>query len=110
MRGHDPMPRIFRYPAALTPLAIRQCTFTVQPPSRTFQFSASLLEAGTITLPIGPNHSIGLGKGEDKWIDLDEPHVARLNAMQVSEAMAWVMYHPDSGLKSFMGAVRPAAS
>ncbi len=24
-----------------------------------------LLEAGTITLPIGPNHSIGLGKRKD---------------------------------------------
>ena len=39
-----------------------------------------LLEPGTITLPIGPNHSIGPGKGEDKRIDLDESHVARLNA------------------------------
>ena len=69
-----------------------------------------LLEAGTITLPIGPNHSIGLGKREDKRIDLDESHVARLNAMQVSEAMVWVLCHPDSGLKSFVDAVRPAAS
>ena len=41
---------------------------------------APLFEAGTITLPIGPNHSIGLGKGEDKRIDLDESDVARLNA------------------------------
>ena len=41
-----------------------------------------LLEPGTITLPIGPNHSIGPGKGEDKRIDLDESHVARLNARQ----------------------------
>lgn len=64
-----------------------------------------LLEAGTITLPIGPNHSIGLGKGGDKWIDLDEPHVAGLNAVQVSEAMTWVMYHPNSGLRSFVDAV-----
>ena len=36
------MPRISRYPAALTPVAIRQCTFPVRPPSRTFQFSASI--------------------------------------------------------------------
>lgn len=69
-----------------------------------------LLEAGTITLPIGPNHSIGLGKGEDKWIDLDESHVAQLNAMQVNEAMTWVMYHPNSGLRSFVDAARPAAA
>jgi hypothetical protein len=33
MRGHDPMPRISQYPAALTPVAIRHCTFTVWPPS-----------------------------------------------------------------------------
>jgi hypothetical protein len=33
MRGHDPMPRISQYPAALTPVAIRQCTFTAWPPS-----------------------------------------------------------------------------
>jgi hypothetical protein len=69
-----------------------------------------MLEAGTITPPIGPNHSIGLGKDDDERIELDEPHVARLNAMQVSEAMTWVIYHPDSGLKSFVGAVRPSAS
>jgi hypothetical protein len=29
--------------------------------------------------------------------------------MQVSEAVTWVMYHSDSGLKSFVDAVRPAA-
>ncbi len=65
-----------------------------------------LLEAGTITLPIGPNHSIGLGKGGDKWIDLDESHVAQLNTMHVNDAMTWVMYHPNSGLKLFVDAVR----
>jgi Protein of unknown function (DUF4238) len=69
-----------------------------------------LFEAGTITLPIGPNHSIGLGKGGDKWIDLDESHVVRLNAMQVNEATSWVIYHSRSGLKSFVDVVRPAAS
>jgi hypothetical protein len=68
-----------------------------------------LLEPGTITLPIGPNHPIGPGKGEDKRIDLDESHVARLNARQESEAVVWVVCHPDSGLKSFVDAVRPAA-
>ena len=31
-----------RHPSAFTPVAIRQCTFTVRPPSRTFQFSASI--------------------------------------------------------------------
>ena len=36
------MPRISRYPSALTPVAIRQCTFTVRPPSRTFWVSASI--------------------------------------------------------------------
>ena len=41
-----------------------------------------LLEPGTITLPIGPSHAIGLGKGEDKRIELDESDVARLDAMQ----------------------------
>lgn len=61
-----------------------------------------LLEAGTVILPIGPNHSIGLGKGGDKWIDLDESHVARLNTMQVNEATTWVMYHPSSDLKLFV--------
>jgi hypothetical protein len=66
-----------------------------------------LHEAGTITLPIGPNRSIGLGKGGDKWIDLDESHVGQLNAMQVNDAMTWLMYHPNSGLKSFVDAVRP---
>ena len=45
-----------------------------------------LLEAGTITLPIGPNHSIGLGKREDKRIDLDESDVRRLNAMQAKRS------------------------
>jgi hypothetical protein len=53
---------------------------------------------------------IGLGKDEDKRIDPDESHVARLNARQESEAVAWVLCHPDSGLKSFVDAVRPAAS
>jgi hypothetical protein len=37
-------------------------------------------------LPIGPNHSIGLGKREDKRIDLDESDVARLNAMQAKRS------------------------
>ena len=68
-----------------------------------------LLEAGTITLPIGPNHSIGLGKGGDKWINLDESYVV-LNAMQVNDAMTWVMYHPNSGLKSFVDVVWPAVA
>jgi hypothetical protein len=36
------MPRISRYPSALTPVAIRQCTFTVRPPSRTFCVSAPI--------------------------------------------------------------------
>jgi hypothetical protein len=36
------MPRISRHPSALTPVAIRQCTFTVRPPSRTFWVSASI--------------------------------------------------------------------
>ena len=36
------MPRISRYPSAFTPVAIRQCTFTVRPPSRTFWVSASI--------------------------------------------------------------------
>ena len=36
--------------------------------------------------------------------------IARLDAMQVSEAMAWVSCHPDSGLKLSVDAVRPAAS
>ena len=61
-----------------------------------------LVEAGTITLPIGPNHTIGLGKGGDKWIDLDGSHVTQLNAMQVNDAMTWVMYHPNSNLKLFV--------
>jgi Protein of unknown function (DUF4238) len=69
-----------------------------------------LFDAGTITLPIGPGHSIGLGGGGDKWIDLDESHVAQLNAMQVNEAVIWVRYHPRSGLKSFVDAVRSAAA
>jgi hypothetical protein len=45
-----------------------------------------LLEAGTITLPIGPNYPIGLGKREDKRIDLDESDVARLKAMQAKRS------------------------
>src|SRR5689334_5324246 len=36
------MPRISRYPSAFTPVAIRACTFTVRPPSRTFWVSASI--------------------------------------------------------------------
>jgi len=36
------MPRISRLPSALTPVAIRACTFTVRPPSRTFWVSASI--------------------------------------------------------------------
>ena len=36
------MPRISRHPSALTPVAIRQCTLTVRPPSRTFWVSASI--------------------------------------------------------------------
>ena len=36
------MPRISRYPAALTPVAISACTATVRPPSRTFWVSASI--------------------------------------------------------------------
>lgn len=66
-----------------------------------------VFEAGTLTLPIGPNHSIGLGKGGDKWIDLDDSRVTQLNTMQVNDAMTWVMYHPQSGLKSFVDAMRP---
>jgi hypothetical protein len=69
-----------------------------------------LLEAGTITLPIGPHHSIGLGRGGDKWIDLDESHIVQLNTMQVDSAMAWVMYHPDSNLKPFVDAARRVAA
>lgn len=66
-----------------------------------------IFEAGTIALPIGPHHSIGLGKGEDKWIDLDEATVEKLNTIQVDVALSWVMYHPSSGLKSFVDQVRP---
>jgi hypothetical protein len=69
-----------------------------------------LLEAGTIALPIGPNHSIGLGKCGDKWVDLDESHVVRLNTMQVNDAMTWVMYHPSSGLKLFAESVQAVAA
>ena len=36
------MPRISRLPSALTPVAIRACTLTVRPPSRTFWVSASI--------------------------------------------------------------------
>ncbi len=36
------MPRISRFPFALTPVATRACTFTVRPPSRTFWVSASI--------------------------------------------------------------------
>ncbi len=36
------MPGISRLPPALTPVAIRACTFTVRPPSRTFWVSASI--------------------------------------------------------------------
>ncbi|MGH3159023.1 MAG: DUF4238 domain-containing protein [Streptosporangiaceae bacterium] len=61
-----------------------------------------LLEAGAVAMPIGPKHSIGLGKGGDKWIDLGESHVAQLNAMQVNAAMTWVMYQPDSVLGTFV--------
>jgi hypothetical protein len=68
-----------------------------------------MFEAGTLALPIGPNHTIGLGKGGDKWIDLEESHVAQLNAMQVNGAMTWVMYHPRSALKVFVETVRPTA-
>src|SRR5579859_7963851 len=35
-------PRISRCPSLLTPVAIRACTFTVRPPSRTFWVSASI--------------------------------------------------------------------
>ena len=69
-----------------------------------------LFEAGTITLPIGPNHSIGLGKGEDKRIDLDESDVVWLNAMQGKRSDGLGVVTPDSGLKSFVDAVRPAAA
>jgi Protein of unknown function (DUF4238) len=69
-----------------------------------------LFEAGTLTLPIGPFHSIGLGKGGDKWVELDDAHVTMLNAIQVDNAVAWVMYHPYSGLKTFVDEKRPAAA
>ena len=36
------MPRISRFPPALTPVAISACTLTVRPPSRTFWVSASI--------------------------------------------------------------------
>ncbi len=36
------MPRISRLPPAFTAVAIRACTFTVRPPSRTFWVSASI--------------------------------------------------------------------
>jgi hypothetical protein len=68
-----------------------------------------LFEAGTLMLPIGPDHAIGLGKGDDKWIDLDDAHVTVLNAMQVNDAVAWVMYHPHSDMKAFVDENRPAA-
>ena len=35
------MPRISRYPSALTPTAIRACTLTTRPPSRTLSTRAS---------------------------------------------------------------------
>ena len=68
-----------------------------------------LFEAGTLMLVIGPDHAIGLGKGNDKWIDLDGAHVTVLNAMQVNDAVAWVMYHPSSDI-TFVDENRPAAA
>lgn len=77
--------------------------------TRNGQFFARvpLLEAGTIVLPIGPDHAISLGKGEDKWLDLDEAYVQRFNQMQACEALTWVFYHPSSGLKEFVDQIRP---
>jgi hypothetical protein len=69
-----------------------------------------LFEAGTLMLVIGPDHAIGLGKSNDKWIDLEGVHVTVLNAMQVNDAVAWVMYHPSSDMKAFVDENRPAAA
>jgi DNA-binding CsgD family transcriptional regulator len=38
------------------------------------------------------------------------PHVTVLNAMQVNDAVAWVMYHPSSGMKAFVDENRLAAA
>jgi hypothetical protein len=69
-----------------------------------------LFEAGTLMLVIGPDHAIGLGKNSDQWIDLDGAHVTVLNAMQVNDAVAWVMYHPSSDMKAFVDENRPAVA
>ena len=75
MRGHDPMPRISQYPAALTPAAIRQCTFTVRPPSRTFQFSASIQQTCTGRRPAArdPSASSSSSAAIADTCDFDRP-------------------------------------
>ncbi|MBR7825766.1 DUF4238 domain-containing protein [Actinospica sp. MGRD01-02] len=67
---------------------------------------AALYEANTVLLPIGPNHALGLGKGDDKWIDLEASHVELINTMQTVEAISWVYYQPSSGLGTFVNTLR----
>jgi hypothetical protein len=64
-------------------------------------FRAPLNEAGMVLLPIGPRHIVGLGPAE-KWIALDTNAVEEMNKFQVLATKDWVMYHPSSGLTTFI--------
>jgi hypothetical protein len=64
-------------------------------------FRAPLFEAMPVVLPIGPRHVATLG-GQQKWISLESSGIEKLNLHQVLAAKDWVMYHPSSGLMSFV--------
>ena len=75
------MPRISRHPSAFTPVAIRQCTFTVRPPSRTFWVSASIhtnVYGPAVQRP-GPEHSTSSSSSAAIALtcDLDRPTTPR---------------------------------
>jgi hypothetical protein len=72
-------------------------------------FLAPLNEAGMVALPISSRHIASLGPAE-KLIALDANTIEEMNKFQVLAAKDWVMYHPSSGLKTFVERVITSVS
>jgi hypothetical protein len=57
--------------------------------------------AGTIAMPLGRKHVLGLGRKDD-YIEIDAAGVEELNRRQVLTAHRFVAWHPDADLATFV--------